>query len=287
MFHMKQQRRFSPWLRIRSAYHRIWYELSQAIRWSRSTYHEKPAYALPPLASWQQERVHYLQEQYGVCFEQQFQATTALENYAYLDLLDWASHVFDWAPDPRQEVVDVGSLNFYYASVLHGFFHPSKLVGVELEGHRVYRNFFSRIDYAQFYIRSLPKTCYLAMNFCDYKGTADMITCFYPFISPEPLIGWRLPLNVFQPQALFRRMAKCLKPGGTFFMVNHGEEEAEMASTLAQNHRLLPLACLTYTNPLIQRTSYPVVSLWQKKPRGQRELPCSLEHTLAAPAVSR
>ena len=67
-------------------------------------------------------------------------AATSVNNYEYLDLLDrgWADSGL-----PRPEggaVCDVGCASFWYAAALQAFFRPGQLVGVEVEGHRLFRN---------------------------------------------------------------------------------------------------------------------------------------------------
>ena len=254
-----------PFLRLRSAYYRWWYEISQGFTWSRRNYREEPAQTLPvSLSAEQQQSIQRLQLKYDVKFEDQFASSTALENYEYLDLFDQAQDQLNWQLAYGQELVDVGSLNFYYAPALHAYFHPRRLSGIELEGYRVYTNLYNRFEYAQCYIRPYPNTSYTVMDFCDYSGTVDGITCFYPFVIPEPLIAWRLPLKVFRPQRLFEQIFRSLKTKGFLLMMNHGEEEVQVAFTLAQ-HSGLKLQCPPLpVSPLFPRAEVPYVSLWHK-----------------------
>mgnify|MGYP000200440590 CR=1 FL=1 len=252
-------------LRLRSAYYRWWYEISQGFTWSRRQYHEEPARRLPAsLTSQQQLTIQRLQLTYNVKFENQVASCTALENYEYLDLFDQAQEKLNWQPTLNQEVVDVGSLNFYYAPSLHACFHPRTLSGIELEGYRVYTNLYNRFEYAQCYIRPYANTSYRVMDFCDYAGEVDGITCFYPFVIPGPLIAWRLPLKVFQPQRLFEQMSRCLKPNGFLLMMNHGEEEAQVALAFAQQCGLQLHGAPHSISPLFPRAENPFVSLWHK-----------------------
>ena len=255
----------SPLLRLRSAYHRCWYEITHGIKWPRRHYHEQPAQALPEALTFQQrDRIKLLQDTYNVRFENEFHSFTALENYEYLDLFDQLKEKLHWQPNLQQELIDVGSLNFYYASALNTFFHPKQLQGIELEGYRVYTNFYSRFDYAQCYIRPFSNTTYTVMDFCDFHGTADGITCFYPFVKPEPLIAWRLPLKVFQPQRLVEHCVRILKTGGFLLMINHGEEEGGLAYDLAQNSGLSLHGKPHPLSPLFSRAEIPIASLWYK-----------------------
>ena len=100
--------------RLRSSYHRIWYEASQALRWSRGTYQEAPISTLPNLTPLQYDRIQKLVENYGTQFELRYPPDTSLLNYGYLDLLDRASQALNWTIPPHQQVCDVGSSNFAY-----------------------------------------------------------------------------------------------------------------------------------------------------------------------------
>ncbi|GJL55964.1 MAG: hypothetical protein NPIRA02_30960 [Nitrospirales bacterium] len=255
----------SPLLRLRSTYYRCWYEISRGFTWIRREYHEQPARALPEtLTPYQRHRIKTLQLTYGVHFEDQLHISTTLENYEYLDLLDQTKEKLGWEPDRNKELVDVGSLNFYYAPALHAFFHPHTLQGIELEGYRVYTNFYSRFDYAQCYIRPFANTSYTVMDFCNFTGSADGITCFYPFVKPEPLVAWRLPLKVFQPQRMFERMAHSLRPEGFVLMMNHGEDEAQWACTFAQQNGLQLKSQPQPIPPLFPRADVPIISVWNR-----------------------
>ena len=255
----------SPILRLRSAYYRCWYEISRGLKWVRRHYHEQPAHTLPnSLTAQQRHRIKTLQVKYEVQFEDEYHASTALENYEYLDLLDQTKEKFDWQPEHGKELVDVGSLNFYYAPTLNAFLHPRKLQGIELEGYRIYTNFYCRFDYAQCYIRAFANTSYTVMDFCDYTGSVDGITCFYPFVKPEPLVAWRLPLKVFQPQRLFEQMMRCIRTEGFVLMMNHGEDEARWACDFAQRSGLQLHGHPRPISPLFPRAEVPIVSIWHK-----------------------
>jgi len=255
----------SPLLRLRSTYYRCWYEVSRGLKWVRRHYHEQPACTLPKsLTTQQRRRIEALQMKYGIQFENQFHVSTSLENYEYLDLLDQTKEKFCWNPDLHKEMVDVGSLNFYYAPALHAFFQPRQLQGIELEGYRIYTNLYSRFDYAQCYIRPFTNTSYTVMDFCDYTGSADGITCFYPFVIPEPLVAWRLPLKVFQPERLFERMTQSLRKEGFVLMMNHGEDEAKWACDFAQRSGLQLQSHPLPIPPLFPRAEMPIVSVWHK-----------------------
>jgi SAM-dependent methyltransferase len=259
------QLQLPPHLRLWSVYNRLWFEAQRSIRWSRPHYQERPAGTPKNLSAHQHTRIQALREKYQVNFESQFHQGTALANYFYLDMLDKASQTWMWHLEPVLDVVDVGSKQFYYASVLHRFFRPERLAGVELEGYRVNPDLYSRYDHAMSYIQHLPNTTYHVMDFCEYEGTADVVTSFYPFVEPESLVRWRLPLNVFHPDAVFQKIGQVLRPGGMLCMVNQGVEELGLASCYLKTTQLTKVGHLQCNAPLLEKPDPPIMSVWKKK----------------------
>ena len=166
---------------------------------------------------------------------------TSRNNYEYLDILDRA-----WAHSglarPRGGILcDVGCASFWYAATLHTFFHPQELVGVEVEGHRLFRDGRTRIDYASGYVADLGNARFLVADYVTCQLPADVITAWFPFLTPAAILAWRLPLSLLAPARLFGRIYGNLRPGGLLVMVNQGVEEELMAHQLcnAANLRLL------------------------------------------------
>ncbi|MBM4127112.1 MAG: hypothetical protein FJ247_07145 [Nitrospira sp.] len=129
---------------LRSVYHGFWYQLSKRLKWSRGVYHETPAGHVPYLSGGRLAKVAILQRRFDVQFERQCSSLTALKNYDYLDILDQAWMAWGQLRPHGGTMHDIGSSNFWYAPALHAFFSPSALTGVELEGHRIYSNGYSR-----------------------------------------------------------------------------------------------------------------------------------------------
>jgi hypothetical protein len=250
--------------RLRSAYHRLWYRLSERLQWSRGIYREPAAGKLSGLAREQATRIAQLASQYGLCFEGRYAQNTAIKNYAYLDLLDQAWNAQgNRVPRPTGGVMhDVGSANFWYAAALHTFFEPARLVGIEVEGHRLYPNGHSRWDAALGYISQLARTQFVAADYADFHESADVITSWFPFVTPTPLLAWRLPLSLFAPERLFTRVAQNLTPSGLFIMVNHSEAEAAIAAGFCRAAGLTNLWQWTQPHHLRKRSHPPVMSCW-------------------------
>lgn len=248
--------------RLRSGYHRFWYEASQALRWSRGPFREDLKGPMTNLTPTQQHRTKELAKSYRSRFETSLTPETALLNYSYLDILDRARHALGWPVPLNQRVCDLGSANFAYAAALHTFFHPNRLTGVEVDGHRLYCNGRSRIDYASGHIQDLSQTEYVVADFRRFTGQADIITAWYPFVTPKPLLAWRLPLSLFNPAAVFAQVANNLIIGGTFVMINHSVAEAEVARGIAEDVGLVCAGHYLHQAPLRPRTADPVLTIW-------------------------
>lgn len=252
-------------LKIHSAANSLVYGINRTLKWSRKGYREQAAKSLVNLPAAQEKRIETLKKKYSIAFEDAHHQLTSLENYLYLDLLDQSARKFDWKPEAGLKVVDAGSKSFYYAAVLNAFFKPKKLIGIEIEGYCIYQDWHSRFDYAQYYISPYPHAEYRVMDFCEYDEGADVITYFYPFVTRQELVDWTLPLKFFGPERIFENIHRNLKPGGFYWMVNHGEEEAEIAFGLVSQLPFEKLGHFADSNPLTKRAHSPVVSIWRKK----------------------
>ncbi len=248
--------------RLRSGYHRFWYEASQALRWSRGSYRETPIGTDSNLSPSQHERIEELSIIYGIRFELRYPPETSLLNYGYLDLLDRARQDLNWTIPQQPHVSDVGSANFAYAAALQTFFHPSQLVGTEVDGHRLYCNGRSRTDYAHGHIQDLPHTKYLVTDYRFFKQSSDIVTTWFPFVTPKPLLAWRLPLSLFDPAALLTAIANNLVVGGTFVMVNHSPTESKVAQSIAESAGLVCRGHYAHDHPLRPRPQTAVLTLW-------------------------
>lgn len=250
--------------RLRSGYHAFWYWLGEELAWSRGLYRECPVEQLTHFSGSQQARIAVLRRQFAVRFEQHCAMLTTLKNYDYLDILDQAWTAWG-QPRPVGGVVqDVGSSNFWYARALHAFFTPSALTGVEVEGHRIYYNGYSRWDYARGYVQNLPQTNFEIADYAQYEQPADTIVAWYPFVTPSPVLAWRMPLAFLAPQALFARVAMNLNPSGVFVMINQGPEEADIAADLCRQAGLQFESSCKVRMTLRRRRVPPVVSWWRR-----------------------
>jgi len=218
--------------RLRSLRHGVCYGISERLRWSRGTFHETPAHELSPATLQQAQRIAALQSRYQVKFEDHLSAPTSYNNYEYLDILDRAWNASDMARPVGGYLCDVGCANFWYAEALQAFFRPSAMVGVEVEGYRLYRDGHTRIDYAAGYLARVPNANFLIADYGRCELPADLITAWFPFVTARSILAWRLPLQLLDPARMFERIRANLRPDGLFVMVNHGPHEARIATEL-------------------------------------------------------
>ncbi|MFO0774802.1 MAG: hypothetical protein U0172_09070 [Nitrospiraceae bacterium] len=250
--------------RLRSTYHDLWQTLTERLRWSRGVVRETPAGRLPALSESQQRTIARLSERYAIRFEQELSEATALRCYEYLDLLDRSlAPLADVLPD-KPTLHDVGSANGWYTSMLDAFWKPSRMTLVEADGYRLYADGHSRWDAAQGYVETRPHVEYCVADYCAVEQSAQVITAFYPFVTPEPVLAWRLPLRWLVPQALFSRIAHNLSADGWFVMMNHGPDEAAVASSICESVGLRSVCRTPVTELLRARTRAPVVSCWRR-----------------------
>lgn len=250
--------------RMRSRYHALWYGMTARLRWTRGLYREAPAGQLPPLSAESAAIVADLQRRYGLVFERQLSAATALNCYDYAAILDAAMRAWGVSIPAGGMLQDIGSANFWYVTLLDRLFAPSALVGIEVDGYRLYPNGHSRWDAAQGYLASAPRARYLVADYRTVDEPADLITAWYPFVTAEPLLAWRLPLTVFHPAEVFARVATNLRPGGLLLMVNHGQEEASVAASLCTAAGLHLQGPAVVPHTLRPHSRPPVVSCWRR-----------------------
>jgi hypothetical protein len=260
------RRMYSLLQRLRSLRHGFWYGVSERIHWSRGAFEETPARELCSVDREQGERIAALRSRYQVQFELRLSAATSTRNYEYLDLLDrgWATL---GRPRPMGGALcDVGCASFWYADALQTFFRPDSIVGVEVEGHRLFRDGRARIDYARGYMGRLPNARFVVGDYAEFREPADIITAWFPFLTPASILAWRLPLWLLKPERLFRQIQHNLGPQGLFFMVNHGTAEAVLATRWCDAAGLRLAGRWSELGLLNgHRSSPPVLSWWQQR----------------------
>jgi hypothetical protein len=253
--------------RSRSLYHAARFAMSERSGRLRAAAPETPAGSLDPALPGAHERIAALAARYGTRFEDSQSAAGALQAYDYLDWLDQS--LTEWNVEaPRGGVLhDVGCASFAYASALAALCQPLQLVGLEVEGFRRLRGGVNRAEKATANVARIPGAAFVITDYATFEQHADVITAFFPFVTPAPVLGWRMPLSILKPTALFRRIADNLNPGGRLWMVNHGETEARIARGFAESAALRLThrhVCVSAVQPRILPA---VVTEWQPAPQ--------------------
>ncbi len=200
-----------------------------------------------------------------VKFEAHLSAATSVNNYEYLDILDHAWEHSGSARPAGGVLCDVGCASFWYAAALQAFFRPRQLIGVEVEGHRLFKDGRTRIDYAAGYTGQLSDARFIVADYLACAEPADVITAWFPFVTPAAILAWRLPLSLLQPERLIRRIHHNLSAGGRFVMINHGPEEAALAAGWCTAAGFVPAWRCAESGILSEyRAQRPVVSCWRR-----------------------
>lgn len=132
------------------------------------------------------------------------------------------------------KVLDIGSKNWAYVKGEYDFFRKYcdrlSLDGVEIDAYRLYANLYSRYEVARFYTKNLEGVRYFARDLMNITDEYDYIIWLLPFVTPYPLKKWGLPEKYFMPQRLLEHACGIFKK--KMFIVNQGEQEAEIQQTL-------------------------------------------------------
>lgn len=259
-------------LKLYSLINKVAFSIRKKRRFSRSNYKEKAAWELHHLGNTIQLKLEELRNKYAVRFENTLDRGNSLENYHLLAILDQLSSQWLWRPTHKIHV-DVGSKNFYYASCLAAFFNPQQLTGIELDAFGLYTNFHTRQSYAQYYIKKIKQARFLAEDFCKYPDKADTLTFFYPFVIPEPLVRWDLPLSEFKPDTLFKKAFQVLNDDGQLLMINQGDEEYQAAKIILSANGFVKMKSYHLKETLLARQLTPIASLWKKQQNTHEVIP--------------
>jgi len=163
-----------------------------------------------------------------------------LENLTVIELLENFLSCDDKV-DNSFKILDIGSKNWFYASGEWSFFkynsHEKEIFldGIELDAFRVYSDFHTRYDYAQFYIKNLTNTRYISKDFLQHDEKYDYIIWFFPFVTEFPLQEWGLPLSKFKPAEMLKHAYESLNSGGKMLIVNQDEKEYAIQENLLKN----------------------------------------------------
>ena len=216
---------------LHSARNRVFWELRSRLKWGRAGYRESGAEEIPG------------GDEALTPYKPYLSAPTYRKNEWTLALLRrfLAPHLRS-GPAPL-EILEPGCQDFARLPAFRAFFRNRvKITGLELDPYPVLHDFHSRADKAKYYLSREPSADrYLAADFFRWQEPADLIACFYPFVSAHPALAWGLPARFGNPKPWVNGFARNLRPGGLLLVVHQGEwEEADFdAARVLQPLRLL------------------------------------------------
>ncbi|MEK7263563.1 MAG: hypothetical protein AAB071_03520 [Bacteroidota bacterium] len=218
---------------LRALLHNVPFTIRSSFRWSRGFYKEKNEQKENLFAERANEKFLIesalkLKQTYKLDFlYSHSSAERYLESLTYLDYL---VQLFSTVKLPENiSFLDVGVKNWAYVEGVYRFLEKHaeqfNLKGIELDAFRVYRNFYSRTDYARSFIQHLKHTSFECGDVMQHRSKYDIISCFLPFVFIEPTLAWGLPEKYFQPQKFIRHLFSLLKKDGILIIVNQGKDE--------------------------------------------------------------
>jgi SAM-dependent methyltransferase len=159
--------------------------------------------------------------------------------------LDQIARLLEIHPIPQAKTchwVDVGSKNGATlgacVAVAAQLGEKAQVTGLEMDPFRYYLDGYTRGDYARGLVQAFAETPALkalgTLDFVesdvnDYAQTppasADVVSCFLPFVLEKEHTAWGLPKQAFDPQAFFRGVWDLLKSNGFLLISNLSDAE--------------------------------------------------------------
>ncbi len=169
------------------------------------------------------------------------------------------------------QVLEPGCQNFSRLPSLRAFFSNRAegvtFTGIELDAFVPLKGFHSLWDHAQYYI-SLKNdgAQFLDSDFFKWHSPAEVIVCFYPFVSAAPALAWGLPASVAGADQWIRAFENNLKPSGYVLVVHQGDWEEADFDKARENSKIHLVHRKELVCPFFS-TKHPArASLYQKIP---------------------
>jgi len=191
--------------------------LKRCLRWSAPVVH-RPLGEIQPfldrLSADELSRYHVLADKYDLSrLAATCSVTEVFQSIDRLDLLD--QHVGATPPGG----LDVGALNWTYLAALVAF-KPGPWDGVELDGFQRYVSMDTRGAQARHRAAQFPEATYRVQDIHEVSGQWGLVTWFFPYVTPGPLVSAGLPDRFFDPVAMLKHVWSLVAPGGTLFVMN-------------------------------------------------------------------
>lgn len=214
---------------LQSKRNRLFWRMREAIRFQRPGYRENgngSAHLDPEAAR--------LCDAYGLAALQPNLSSAVLEkNLATLWILE---QMLDGIPLPGGplSVLEPGCQDFARLPALRAYLRARNtdpvITGLEVDAYPILHNLHSRADKARYYL-ALPgghaRDSFRAGDFFRWCDPAELLLCFYPFVSANPALSWGLPKEFGRPELWIEAFARNLKAGGKLLVVHQGPWEEE------------------------------------------------------------
>ena len=148
-------------------------------------------------------------------------------NLDHLDILD--QHLGD-LPSPSS-ALDVGCRSWWNLPGNHAF-RPAAWTGVELDAHQRFVNGSTRAGVARAKAAHFEGSRFEAGCVTGLAGPYDLVLWLLPYVDRPAFDGDQLPRRYFTPEAMLDHTLSLVAPGGTLWITNYGEEEAEIQRRL-------------------------------------------------------
>lgn len=252
---------------MRNAFNTLMFTLRNQLAWRRPGYTETPEDKTQWLASLPDSETlaateARLIETYHLA---DFKARSGRLRYAealslLLQLETMTPNGLALPQGPEATWLDIGSKNWGYVDTLVAFGTRARpdmqFIGVELDAYGIYPDGHSRADYAHAFAAPYPQAQYRVADALSITGQYAVVSCFLPFVFPDPHLAWGLPLSRFNPQRFCNHLLSLVAPGGTLLITNQGpQEQAAQAALIAQSP-LAPQFTPLWQGPL-PNTFYP------------------------------
>lgn len=159
-------------------------------------------------------RYHVLAETYDL--SRLAETCTVKEIFQSIDRLDLLDQHIGSTPPGG---LDVGALNWTYLPALMAF-KPGDWDGVELDGFQRYVSMDTRGAQARHRAAQFPGATYRVEDIQGVSGQWGLVTWFFPYVTPGPLVSAGLPDRFFDPVQMLLHVWSLVAPGGALFVMN-------------------------------------------------------------------
>jgi hypothetical protein len=252
---------------LHSTRNKMLWRLRSLLRFSRDGYQETGAINLKPGPEELQLEMKYGLRKYR----------HLLSEATYRRNL-WTLWVLEKALTPHlrhrqriEQVLEPGCQDFSRLPALRSYLASvgkrPRITGLEIDPFPVLSDFHSRWDRARYFL-SLETSGdrYLEGDFFQWNEGADLILCFFPFVSFYPALAWGLPAELGDARPWLASVERCLQPGGLFLVMHQGEWEEEEFDKARECSRLSLVHRETLNCPFYPQPHPSCVSVYRLDP---------------------